>query len=191
VVRFLWPEWQYKKLPGLLSEAILQNTAYFKAILNEYQKPITDDLNYRIARREAHRADNALVMAWQNMQLDPQKQQHLKEKAFKLTYLNHALLSYLSALGAHRTQQHKETLNMLTFEDHILKALDEAFNRLATQNKSETENIEGALEEINTQLLTTGKESAQIQYVLLYNIAEVTLQILEQAKLFKPVTNND
>lgn len=64
VVRFLWPEWQYKKLPILLSTVIHKNTAYFRAILNEYKQPSTNDLGYRIARREAHRADNALVLAW-------------------------------------------------------------------------------------------------------------------------------
>jgi uncharacterized membrane protein (TIGR01666 family) len=187
VVRFLWPEWQYKKLPALLSDVILKNTAYFKAILNEYKNPEKDDLAYRISRREAHRADNALVMAWQNMQLDPLKYQELKNTAFTLTYLNHALLSYLSALGAHRDQHTKQ---MFVFENHILKALDEAYDWLTTQNNSKTETIENSLEEISTQLLATKKESTQMQYILLHNIAEVTLQILEQAKLFKQTKNN-
>ena len=191
VVRFLWPEWQYKKLPSLLSDALHKNTAYFKAILKEYQKNTTDDLTYRIARREAHRADNALVMAWQNMQLDPKKQQQLKSTAFTLTYLNHALISYLSALGAHRALHHKEILLMLAFENHILKALDEACNWLEAKSNSEIENIEDTLEEISTQLQNTDKEASQIQYILLYNIAEVTLQILEQAKLFKNTTNKN
>ena len=192
VVRFLWPEWQYKKLPGLLSDALLKNTLYFKAILNESQKLKTDDdLTYRIARREAHRADNELVMAWQNMQLDPKKQQQLKRKAFKLTYLNHALLSYLSALGAHRTQHQNENLNMLTFENEILKALDAAFNWLTIKNNSKIENIEGTLKDISSQLLTNNKEATQMHYILLYNIVEVSLQILEQAKQFKPSTNTN
>jgi len=185
VVRFLWPEWQYKKLPNLLSEAILKNTTYFKAILEEYKKPTTDDLVYRIARREAHRADNALVTAWQNMQLDPQKQQQLKKVAFKLTYLNHALLSYVSALGAHRNQNQQEKPPHQVFEIHILKALEESHHWLITQNNNKIENIEDTLEKISNQLLNTNKEITQIQYVLLFNIAEVTLQILEQAKLFK------
>jgi len=190
VVRFLWPEWQYKKLPNLLSEVILKNTAYLKAILNEYKNPITDDLNYRIARREAHRADNALVMAWKNMQLDPQKHQKLKKTAFTLTYLNHALLSYLSALGAHRNQHTNHTLNMSIFENHILKTLDEAYDWLTTQNNSKIENIESNLEEISSQLLTSNNETTRIHYILLYNITEVTLQILEQAKLFEQTKNN-
>lgn len=189
VVRFLWPEWQYKKLPNLLSEVILKNTAYLKAILNEYNNPATDDLTYRIARREAHRADNALVMAWENMQLDPKKHQKLKKTAFRLTYLNHALLSYLSALGAHRSQQTKQTLQIEMFEKPILRALEEAFDWLTTNDNREINNIKGRLEEISTQLLTKKEEAIRIQYSLLYNITEVTIQILEQAKLFKQTKN--
>ncbi|MBI9042795.1 YccS family putative transporter [Lutibacter sp.] len=190
VVRFLWPNWQYKKLPNLLSEVILKNTAYLKAILIEYKNPITDDLAYRISRREAHRADNALVIDWQNMQLDPKKHQKLKETAFALTYLNHALLSYLSALGAHRNLQTKQTLNIIVFENHILKALEESIAWLTTKNNSEIESIENSLEEISAQLHTKKEEAEQIHYTLLYNITEVTIQILEQAKLFKQTENN-
>jgi len=92
------------------------------------------------------------------------------------------LLSYLSALGAHRDQHTKQ---MFVFEDHILKVLGEAHDWLTTQNNSKIETIEDSLEEISTQLLSTKKEATQMQYILLHNIAEVTLQILEQAKLFK------
>ncbi|WP_179375686.1 FUSC family membrane protein [Winogradskyella wichelsiae] len=185
VVRFLWPNWQYKKLPSLLSEAVLKNSAYLKAILNEYEKPLTDDLDYRIARREAHRADNALVKAWQNMQLDPKKHQKLKVTAFRLTYLNHALLSYLSALGAHRAQNNKQTLNILSFENHILKTLEEAFNWLTIEDNSQISHIEDDLEELR-QLLHSKKEKAvRIEYSLLFNITEVTQRILKQAQLFK------
>ncbi|WP_111709932.1 YccS family putative transporter [Lutibacter citreus] len=191
VVRFLWPEWQYKKLPVLLKDVIHKNTAYFRAILNEYKQSATDDLAYRIARREAHRADNALVMAWQNMQLDPKKQQQLKNTAFTLTYLNHALLSYLSALGAHRISHNKDAVQLLSFEKHILKVLDKICNWLTAQDNSDIENIEDSLEEIRKHLLNNNKENTKMHNILLYNIAEVTLQILEEAKLFKPTANNN
>ncbi|WP_179315461.1 FUSC family membrane protein [Winogradskyella undariae] len=186
IVRFLWPNWQYKKLPQLLSEAVLKNSAYLKAILNEYEKPLVDDLEYRIARREAHRADNALVKAWQNMQLDPKKHQKLKATAFRLTYLNHALLSYLSALGAHRDQNKKQPLNILSFENHILKTLEESFNWLTIVDNSQINHIENNLEELR-QLLHSKKEeeAVRIEYSLLFNITEVTQRILKQAQLFK------
>lgn len=191
VVRFLWPEWQYKKLPNLLSEVIHKNTAYFRAILDEYTGSTTDDLAYRIARREAHRADNALVMAWQNMQLDPKKQQQLKNTAFTLTYLNHALLSYLSALGAHRIYHNNEDSQLLSIENHILKVLDKTCNWFTAKDSTDIENIEDSLEEISKHLLNNNKETTKMHNILLYNIAEVTLQILEEAKLFKPSENNN
>ncbi|RPD97972.1 TIGR01666 family membrane protein [Aureibaculum marinum] len=192
VVRFLWPNWQYKKLPSLLSEVILKNTAYLKAILSEYKNPNTDDdLSYRIARREAHRADNALAMAWQNMQLDPQKHQKLKKTAFQLTYLNHALLSYLSALGAHRGKQTQDPLTIVIFEKNILKSLEEAFGWLTTEtNNTVINTIEDDLEELRIQLQSKKEEEIRIEYNLLYNITEVTIRILKQAKLFKQTENN-
>lgn len=104
-VRFLWPNWQYKRLPALITEAIAKNTAYFQAILEGYHQATgEDDLPYRIARREAHRADNALVLAWQDMQFEPRNRQRFRDQAFTFTYLNHALLAYISAFGVHRDQ---------------------------------------------------------------------------------------
>ena len=118
----------------MLSEALIKNTAYFTAILKEYKQPANlDDLEYRIARREAHRSDNALVMVWRNMQLDPKKHQQLKKQAFRLTYLNHALLSYLSALGAHRNQL--DNPQMIDFANLIHEALHESCLFLSSKNK--------------------------------------------------------
>lgn len=186
IVRFVWPEWQYKRLPDLLSEALIKNTAYFKAIVIEYQQPADqDDLQYRIARREAHRADNALVMAWQNMQLDPQKQQLFINQAFTLTYLNHALLSYLSAFGAHRQQKGLDSENGIDFADHILHALQESCQWLSSKNNGELINVEEILLRTRRRLRSNNQELTAMQNVLLYNIADVTLQIVEQAKLFQ------
>ena len=141
-----------------------------------------DDLAYRIARREAHRADNALVMTWRNMQLDPRKQQQLKEQVFILTYLNHALLSYLSALGAHRNQFQLEANKTIFFSKHILNALEESCEWLLSNECNNLVNIKDVLEKTSIELLSTNHENISL---LLYNISEVTLQILEQAKLFQ------
>lgn len=185
-VRFLWPDWQQKKLPGLLTQALLKNTLYFEAILNEYRRrSMDDDLDYRIARRQAHQADNALVLAWQDMQVEPGKQKQFREQAFTLTYLNHALLSYLSALGAHREQGGQNNSEMLSLASTIQEVLRKA-------NQSSTGTIETGslrileiLEEIRESMKKTGPGSGRSQFILLYNIAEVTYQLLEQAKVFR------
>lgn len=188
-VRLLWPDWQHKRLPQLLNQALLKNTSYFRAIILEYQQPSTDDdLDYRVARREAHRADNALVLAWQDMQVEPHKQHQFQQQAFTLTYLNHALLSYLSALGAHREQQQVPNLELLHFANGISEALHEAnqaiWSRIHTQNKD----LQTILEQIRQHINESEQGFARMQFTLLYNIADVTIQLLQQAKL---INKND
>ena len=188
-IRLLWPEWQYKRLPGLISTAITKNTTYFKSIILEYETAENtsekDDLAYRIARREAHRADNALVTTWKNMQLDPKKHQVLKKQAFNLTYLNHALLSYLSALGAHKEQTSSLfILNSITV-NKIIEALEKSGEILSLKTKQSNNNIDDIIQEINTILISINKESSEPESVLFYNIAEVTEQILHEVKLFE------
>ena len=88
---------------------------YFQAIAKEYRQPSSDDLNYRIARREAHLADNELAQAWNSMRQEPKSKQGMMDNVLTITYLNHALLSHLSALGAHReiNQTKYEAINDL------------------------------------------------------------------------------
>lgn len=189
-VRLLWPDWQHKKLPGLLMTALDKNAAYFQAIINEYQKrPIDDDLDYRIARRQAHRADNALVLAWQDMQVEPRKYQYFREQAFSLTYLNHALLSYLSAFGAHREEPSTNT-EVLELANELLEQLNTA-SISPTSIQFKTENrILSILETIRKRVRETNRGAKKQQFVLLYNIAEVTGQILEQARTISSVAAN-
>lgn len=182
-VRFLWPEWQQKRLPVLLKEALSKNAAYFQAIINEYrQRSADDDLHYRIARRQAHRADNALVLAWQNMQVEPKKHQQFREQAFSLTYLNHALLSYLSAFGAHRQQQTTNS-GLLPLAQDVLETLLEANQSLASAGIGENKHIHILLDEIKNRVNQSEQGVTRQQFILLYNIADVTSQMLTQARL--------
>jgi len=181
-VRLLWPDWQYKKLPGLLATALDKNVAYFQAIINEYkQRAIDDDLDYRIARREAHRADNALVLAWQDMQVEPKKHQLFREQAFSLTYLNHALLSYLSAFGAHREKQNVKQADVINFANELLNLLRTAQSSMTMNQMQDEHRIPKMLEEIRERTSEIDHGTTKQQFTMLYNIAEVMGQILEQA----------
>jgi uncharacterized membrane protein (TIGR01666 family) len=183
-VRLLWPDWQYKRLPGLIKEALSKNTAYFQAIINEYEHESTDDdFDYRVARRQAHRADNALVLAWQGMQMEPKNRQHFRKQAFTLTYLNHALLSYLSALGAHRQQQQLSTIELLSIAKDVLAALQEVTNSMQVQNGMDDKHIDNLMHEIKEHLNNTEQGEAQQQFNLLFNIADVTAHILKRANV--------
>lgn len=184
VVRFLWPDWQYKRLPNLLSNALAKNKAYFSSILQANLSSNEDDLDYRISRYQAHQADNALAMAWQGMRLEPKKQQKFQKRAFALTYLNHALLSYLSALGAHREDKNYIDLKQFEMYQKIEIELTNTVFSLENQDSgNSTEGLRQFLEELNQQLSITEKGTERQKLVLLYNIAEVSEQLLQEANL--------
>ncbi len=178
-VRFIWPDWQYRHLPRLLNEALQKNAAYFGAILAEYEQksPGDDDLPYRIARRAAHRADNALVLAWQNMQLEPRRRRQFLDQAFELTYLNHALLSYISAFGAHRLNQQVAAPEILPLAHQVLEALHRATEVTDPSIRTGTGDPDTLLMEIRVQLSAAQPGVGRQQLALLANIAEVTRQI--------------
>jgi len=187
-VRLLWPEWQSKRLPYLLSEALVKNTAYFRAILQEYREyrggdGDGDDYDYRIARRAAHRADNGLVLAWRDIQVEPGRRQKLQSQAFRLTYLNHALLSYLSAFAAHRKQSTVEPRE-LDLADDILRALENACDWLQSQagDTHGTVRVMDTLDLIRQHPDMSARELAQVQYTMLYNLADITRQLLDEVQ---------
>jgi len=177
-VRLFWPSWQYKRVPELLDTALHKNAAYLRAILEEYRRsPTADDLPYRIARRAAHRADNALVIAWRDMLSEPLKKREMMDRAFELTFLNHTLLSYISAFGAHRYQQKDAGVPALS--DEVLLVLDAASESLKNEKPGENQTAEQLLEKIRDAGRDAGQEFTQLQFTLLYNIAEVTNKILQ------------
>ncbi|WMC09265.1 YccS family putative transporter [Oceanimonas pelagia] len=99
-VRVIWPDWQRRHLPRLLAEAMEANAAYLTAIGRQSAGLEHENLPYRIARKQAHLADNQLAQAWQNIRVEPVSK-HWLNLCFEIAYRNHTLLSYLSALGAH------------------------------------------------------------------------------------------
>ncbi|NHI01576.1 MULTISPECIES: YccS family putative transporter [Oceanimonas] len=100
-VWFIWPDWQRRHLPRLLADAMEANAGYLCAISHQGDDMPPENLAYRIARKQAHLADNQLAQAWQNIRVEPVSK-HWLNLCFEIAYRNHTLLSYLSALGAHR-----------------------------------------------------------------------------------------
>ncbi|MXV38774.1 hypothetical protein GO491_08850 [Flavobacteriaceae bacterium Ap0902] len=97
-IRIIWPEWQYKHLKPLLIKAIDRNKNYLEAVMN---MALPDEV-YLHHQRSVHRADNALTEVWKSMRIEPKSKRKLLTSARNFTYLNHSLLSYISAFGVHR-----------------------------------------------------------------------------------------
>lgn len=185
-IRFLWPGWQYRRMPELISKAMEKNRIYLQAIVKEYRKASTDDLNYRIARREAHLADNELAQAWNSMRQEPRSKQMLMKNAFTLTYLNHALLSHISALGAHRETKMEGNEHI----ELIFAQIDHELKEAAKIQVSKGNNLPGDLSELlislQRQIVQTAPGLKRQQLRLFYNISATTSKIideLEQARI--------
>lgn len=181
-VRLLWPNWQYERLPILLAEAIGRNTDYLVAILHAYgEPPADDDLSYRIARRAAHRADNALVLAWQDMQVEPEKRQLFREQAFKLTYLNHALISYLSAFGAQREKHSEMHLDISGLGGEVVSALQNVSESIESGRTVTNLGLIERMEKLCLHILESEETIPQELLSILYHISQLTRKLLESA----------
>ena len=180
VVRFIWPDWQYKQLPVLLLKAVAKNKRYFEAIYDD----LVTETEYLEIRRTANNADNALTSAWKDMRLEPKSKRLYQQKAFRLTNLNHALLSYISAFGVHiHKTKHplgEDELRYCCYVNNILQFVAETMShhvddKLFGQHIAQTNEWESEIAHIK---LDTNNQ----RIVLIHNIARVSRELLVEAR---------
>ncbi len=143
-VIFILPDWHSKRLHKAMAESVLANQNYLAQIIGQYRVGKKDTLAYRVSRREAHNNDASLSYSISNMLVEPGKYRTAVDESFRFLTLNHALLSYISALGSHRTRLQEETIHQLVFDAHrsIHQHLDILYRQLKDQcNESDISSI--------------------------------------------------
>ena len=103
-VVLILPDWESKRLSRIMAATIARHREYLACVVEQYQGGKSDTLAYRVARRHAHNMDAGLNAAIMNMLAEPGRYQLAKDESFRFMTLSHALLSYISTLGAHRVQ---------------------------------------------------------------------------------------
>ena len=120
-VFLILPDWQGRRLNVVLAQTLRSNGRYLRQIMLEYTQGKTDDMAYRVARRGAHNADAALSSTLTNMLKEPGHFRRQTDIGFRFLLLSHTLLSYISALGAHReTLAHAPTYPKLNQEAQLI-----------------------------------------------------------------------
>lgn len=178
VVRFVWPDWQYKQLPELMFNAVNKNKRYFESI---YKGSVSEE-DYLHNRRTAYNADNLLTAAWKGMRLEPRRTRMFQESAFNLTNLNHALLSYISAFGVHK---HAEELTVEERKfceavSYVLQFVVDMMKGVEDISQLETLIHSTALWEEDLEKLQMNEDNKRA--ALIYNIAHVSRQLLIESK---------
>lgn len=168
VMRLLWPDWQHKRLPALMETAMHANVAYFDAIMQQWHAGVeNDDLAYRVVRRKAHIADNAITQARRSIIIEPKKGQESVEILMRHAYQNHALLSYISALGAHRHSQ--------LSQNDLLKQVEQTI-RMHMAGASNKDTLSNCIHQLKFEIKRTPTKEQLQTYRLFYNIAYLLSQ---------------
>ena len=185
-VSYLWPDWKYLQLDKVSRQAIYSDAQYLLHILSQLQFGQSNDLQYRIARRNAHQYAAALSATLSNMNNEPDKYQSYLQQGFDLLKMNYSLLSYISALGAYRQkmsrlQQSTQFLagfypcakKVLYVLENIEKLSPEVFDKLQL-------NIELGLKEIQWDESQAAEKAAFSQPLQQLNlIAQLLPQIYQ------------
>ncbi|MDO6581149.1 YccS family putative transporter [Photobacterium sp. 2_MG-2023] len=155
-VVFILPDWQSRRLHKIMAAAVTTNRDYLAQIIGQYRIGKKDSLSYRVARREAHNTDAQLSTAISNMLAEPGRYRLAIEECFRFLTLNHAMLNYISTLGAHRTQIDEHKTHKLIAQAHsqIHIQLDTLAQQLADKQCAPPPESDSSLE----QALTTWRE---------------------------------
>ena len=182
-VSYLWPDWKYLQLDKVSHKAVQSDAIYLLHIVSQLQFGKSDDLKYRIARRNAHQYAAALSTTLSNMNNEPVKYQAFLQQGFDLLKLNYSLLSYISALGAYRDRMKKlqQTTQFLSgfypVAKKIIYSLENLEKMPADIFTKLQENIESHLKELEKQEMTAEERSA---FSLPYQQLNLIAQLLPQ-----------
>ena len=101
-MRLILPDWQGRRLDDVLAETMRCDARYLAHILAQYASGRRDDLDYRIARRDAHNANALLSNLLANMLREPGQHRRGSEMLLRFLTTAYTMLGQLSALGANR-----------------------------------------------------------------------------------------
>lgn len=101
-VLLILPHWQARRINELAATAMRTHAGYLRQIVVQYRTGARDNLDYRLARRNEHNADAAFSTAVAHMFREPGFVRPRAGVVLRFLIRSHTLLSYLSALGAHR-----------------------------------------------------------------------------------------
>ena len=168
------PDWQGRRLNKVLANTLTCNSIYLRQIMQQYAAGKSDDLAYRLARRNAHNADAALSTTLANMLMEPGHFRKEADVGFRFLVLSHTLLSYLSGLGAHRETQLPADVRVHLIEGAGVKlaaSIDEIAQGLASKTpiaiqSDEEEALANELEQMPDEI-DEGQRLVQTQLALI------------------------
>jgi len=182
-VSFIFPDWKFRRLSRTINRSLTAQCDYLAEVIEHYKQGRNHGLKYRVVRRAAHNNDAEVASLISTLATEPDFDPTQKALAFEFLCLNHTLLSYIAALGAHREKiQDQEVLKLLdlTLEDIQGSLLKDEVPDLTAQNM------------LNTirQRLSQNNEDDQKPLIVLQQLS-LMLSILNQLSRLKQGLSHD
>lgn len=133
-IQLILPDWQHRQLGQVLADTVRSDAHYLTRIIPQYRSGKHDDLDYRIARRDAHNAHAELSGVLANMLREPGATRREHEALLRFLTAAQVLLGHLSTLGAHRQQLASASASdtVQRFGDGVAAALENVAAALST-----------------------------------------------------------
>lgn len=112
-VYHLWPDWKYVSLERIAVSAVHSNAGYLSAVLNELEQGISDDVQYRLARRNSYDQAATLSSIVSDLASEPNKHGERVQTGFSLLNTHYSLISHIAALGAYRDKMVRDNSEFL------------------------------------------------------------------------------
>lgn len=184
---FLWPSWELMNISSHIEKSILANRNYLKEILIFYNAKGVTPSAYKSARKKAFIEIGNLMTSFQKMLQEPKSKQTKLAQVYKLTTLNHSLLSNEVALYAYIQSQNKKESTKLFNEiiREIITNLDYAIFILRNEKQDYTS--EGTINNINNvdkKIFIDNMETNQLNWLikLSEDIIETTKILIDTKK---------
>lgn len=116
----LWPSWEASNLKSVLVDALTKNQKYLLATQELYYDKTNNELNYKLARKDAFLAVSNLNAAFQRLTQDPKSKQMEFQLIYGIVTLNQTMVSAIASIGSFIIS-HKTTPASKEFDALILR----------------------------------------------------------------------
>ncbi|QPF38595.1 TIGR01666 family membrane protein [Acinetobacter sp. TTH0-4] len=182
-VSFIFPDWKFRRLSRTINRSLIAQCNYLAEVTEQYKFGRNNGLKYRVVRRAAHNNDAELASLISTLATEPDFDPTQKSLAFEFLCLNHTLLSYIAALGAHREKlEDQEVLQLLEL------GLDNIQGSLLKDEMPDL-NIQNMLSTIR-QRLAHNDEEDQSALIVLQQLS-LMFSILKQLSRLKQSLSHD
>ena len=182
-VSFIFPDWKFRRLSRTINRSLTAQCNYLAEVAEQYKYGRTNGLKYRVIRRAAHNNDAEVASLISTLATEPDFDPTQKSLAFEFLCLNHTLLSYIAALGAHREKiEDQEVLTLLDL------AVENIQGSLLKDEVPDL-NAQNMLDTIRQRLSSNNKDDQKALIVL--QQLSLMLSILNQLSRLKQSLSHD